>query len=75
VVSARRDNKRIPIPGNLPVTAIQNKRCLTLFNPEELVDMLVHLVADFLAGLHFHQHQLKVFARVENLPEIVIIFG
>jgi hypothetical protein len=54
---------------------IEDKFRFTYFDPEELVDLLVHLVANFLAALQAHHHQLGVLAREEHLAEEMVLFG
>src|SRR6185369_14483019 len=46
-----------------------------LLDPEELIAIRMDLLADLLARLHGHQHELQLAPRVQNAPEVRIPFG
>ena len=52
--------------------AVDADLALALLDAEELVAVLVHLLADVAAGRQRHQHQLEILAGVEDAAEILI---
>jgi hypothetical protein len=55
-------NNGITITYNMFLPVIEDESGIPLFDTEELVDVGVYLVADFLTGLQTHHHKLAVFA-------------
>ncbi|MCK0103865.1 MULTISPECIES: hypothetical protein [Pseudohalocynthiibacter] len=45
------------------------------FKTKELIAIVVNFFADFFARLERHEHQLDVFASIENFTEVVVSFG
>src|SRR5690606_38724974 len=73
VAGACRHDDRI-VAFDLRTLAVDHDRALALFNPEELVPVVVDLFADLSPGLDRHQDQLQVLARVEHSPKIAVLF-
>jgi hypothetical protein len=48
---------------------------LALLDPEELVTVRMDLLADFLARLDGHQHELELLAGVQHASEIRVVLG
>ena len=57
---------------NMFLGAVEDEFGITRFNPEELIDVRVHFIADLLAGLQAHQHELTEFPCVYHGPEILV---
>jgi hypothetical protein len=47
----------------------------TLLNPEELVNVFMHLVADLFLRLQAHHHKLQVLAGEQHSPKVLVLFG
>ena len=54
------------------VHPVDPDHALAFLDAEELVAVLVHLLADVAAGRQRHQHQLEVLAGVEDAAEILV---
>jgi hypothetical protein len=55
--------------------AVDDHFALSLFDTEELVPVGVDFLADLVAGLQHHQHELQLLAGVENAAEVGVILG
>ena len=53
--------------------AVDIDGALPFLEAEELVAVLMDLLADLLARLQRHQHQLQMLAGVEDVPEVLIV--
>lgn len=54
-------------------TNLEDELGFSLFYPEELVDILVHLVTDFFARSQAHQDKLCVPSRKQYLAEVLVL--
>jgi hypothetical protein len=75
VPGARWDNDATTFSDNVFLLAIEDEFCFPFFDPEELIDLFVYLVADFLAFLQAHHNQLGMFAGKQHLAEIMVLFS
>jgi hypothetical protein len=62
VVRACRNHDRISVSHLALLLLVEDEFGVSLFDPEELVDVRVHLVADFLPRPQTHQHKLGVLS-------------
>jgi hypothetical protein len=53
--------------------SVEDKFRIPLFDPEKLIDLLMHLIADFLARLKAHEYQLAILPGKHHLPKIVVL--
>ena len=53
--------------------AIDGDGSLAAFDAEELIPVVVHFQADFLARSYGHQHQLQIVAGIEDAAEIFVL--
>src|SRR5208283_2909060 len=66
----------IAIPGDVRLFPVsQDELEFPLLYPEELVDVLVQLVADLLARFQAHHNQLLVLSGVHDPPEVFVFQG
>src|SRR5689334_5802833 len=72
VSCAGRDDDRVVILDRV-ARAVDDDLAFAFLDAEELVAVLVHFLADVLAGLQRHQHELQVLAGVEHAAEIVVL--
>jgi hypothetical protein len=70
VRSCGHDN-RITVTDHVFLLVVKDKLGIAFFNAEELVDVGMHFVADFLSSLQTHHHQLAIFAGEQDLAEKV----
>jgi hypothetical protein len=71
VASTRRYDHR-DIVLDLILAAVDVDRAFAFVNAEELVAVGMQFLADFLARLQSHQHQLQVLAGVQDPAEVLI---
>jgi hypothetical protein len=62
VKCACRHNNSVTIPVNMFLLVIEDEFGVALFDTEELVDIGVYFVANFLVGLQTHYYKLALFA-------------
>src|SRR5690606_29775372 len=74
VTGAGRDQRR-PVALDAGAVAIDDDLALAFLHPDELVDLLVHLLADLTSRRERHQHELQVLAGVEDAAEILVLLG
>jgi len=71
VMSARRHEDSVAVL-DFRGLAIDPHFAVSFFHTEELITVGVYFLANLLAGLEGHEHELKVLARVQYAPEIRI---
>src|SRR5512137_970248 len=58
---------------NMHLFFIEDEFCFSLFNPKELVYLMVNLVSNFLSSLKAHYNQLSLLSGEQNLSEIIVL--
>jgi len=59
---------------DLRALAVDQRFPVTLFDPEKLVAIGMHFLADVFAWLQRHQHELKMLASVEHPTKVHVRF-
>jgi hypothetical protein len=62
MVRACRNHDRISVSHRTLLLLVEDELGLSRFDPEELVDVLVHLVTDFFPRFQAHQHKLGMLS-------------
>src|SRR5688500_3696002 len=74
VLRPGRDDHGRPVSERVPLS-VEDGLSLTGLDADELVDVVVALLADFLADLKRHDDELAVRRGEEYLPEIAVLHG
>jgi hypothetical protein len=73
MVSAGWNDGRIASRHQVLLRAIQDETRLAFLDPEELVDMLVDLIADLFSRLQAHDDQLAMLTREQHVAEGLVV--
>tara|TARA_R110000850_G_scaffold49695_8_gene122466 strand:- start:14110 stop:14352 length:243 start_codon:yes stop_codon:yes gene_type:complete len=65
-----------PIAGaNFMCLAINDHTSFTILETKELIGVSVDLASDLFARRKRHQNQLQLGSRIENAPEVCVLFS
>ena len=74
MTNSRRHDHRVVL-ADLHAVSRDDHLALALLDTEELVVILVDILAGLLAGLERHQNQLHVLAGIENAPIVLVLLS
>lgn len=72
MVCLRRDHNRVPV-ARVVFFFVKDEPGLALLDPEELINIRMHLVPDLFARMQAHHHKLGVFTGEQYLTEVGIL--